>query len=265
MDARVAGAVLLGLVLALSLLAGCDSSAAATPAAFAVEWGYSGAGGPDHWARLSEENAACAKGQQQSPIDIAGYETADSERMAFSYGVADAPAMRNDGRQVHVVHAKGNTLSIGQQTFTLKSAHFHTPSEHLIDGVSFVAELHLVHANTDGDLAVVGVLFTAGETNPAAQAVLDADPATGNTATPATLVDPGDYAPEGLSYYHYPGSKTTPPCAEPVSWYVMREPRTISGEQVRNLQALSGGPNNRPIQPLGDRVIVVTEAPDVDP
>ena len=264
MDARVAGSVLLGLVLVLSLLAGCDSSADATAAASPVEWGYSGAGGPDHWARLSEENAACAKGQQQSPIDLAGYETADSERMAFSYG-GDAAAMRNDGRQVHVVYAQGNTLSIGQQTFTLKSAHFHTPSEHLIDGVSFVAELHLVHANTDGDLAVVGVLFTAGETNPAAQAVLDAAPAAGNTATPATPVDPGDYVPEGLSYYHYPGSKTTPPCTEPVSWYVMREPRTISGEQARNLQALSGGPNNRPVQPPGGRVIVVTEAPDVDP
>ena len=35
----------------------------------------------------------------------------------------------------------------------------------------------------------------------------------------------------------------------------MREPKSISPEQVDKLLALSGGPNNRPVQPIGDRVI----------
>ena len=58
----------------------------------------------------------------------------------------------------------------------LKSAHLHSPSEHLVDGESFAAELHMVHADSDGRLAVVGILFTLGEPSPVAQSILDAAP-----------------------------------------------------------------------------------------
>ena len=36
-----------------------------------------------------------------------------------------------------------------------------SPSEHTIDGKGFAAELHLVHADSSENLAVVGVLFEA--------------------------------------------------------------------------------------------------------
>ena len=64
-----------------------------------------------------------------------------------------------------------------------------------------------------------------------------------------------------LGHYQYDGSETTPPCHEPVGWYVMRDPKSISPEQVNNLLALSGGPNNRPVQPTDSRVIVIGAAP----
>ena len=41
----------------------------------------------------------------------------------------------------------------------------------------------------------------------------------------------------------------------PVDWYVVREPMSISPEQVKRLLALGGGANNRPVQPTGNRVI----------
>ena len=41
----------------------------------------------------------------------------------------------------------------------------------------------------------------------------------------------------------------------------MREPKTISAEQVDGLLALSGGPNNRPVQPRGDRRILAGGGP----
>ena len=41
----------------------------------------------------------------------------------------------------------------------------------------------------------------------------------------------------------------------------MRDPRSISPEQVNKLLSLSGGPNNRPVQPVGSRVIVIGGAP----
>ena len=37
----------------------------------------------------------------------------------------------------------------------------------------------------------------------------------------------------------------------------MQDAGTVSREQVDALMALSGGPNNRPVQPLGERRIVL--------
>ena len=55
------------------------------PPTDAVEWGYGGSGGPEDWASLSEEYATCADGQQQSPVDITGYEMTDAEPISFLY------------------------------------------------------------------------------------------------------------------------------------------------------------------------------------
>ena len=220
----------------------------------AVKWGYDGPGAPEHWASLSEEYAACADGKQQSPIDITKYEEGDAAPISFSYS-GDATAVRNDGRFVHVEYGAGNTLSVGHRTYVLKSAHLHSPSEHRIDGASFAAELHLVHADADGNLAVVGLLFTLGAPSPVVQTILDAAPAAGDTVGDGFTLNARGYVPGELDYYRYDGSKTTPPCDEPVDWYVMRQPKTISPEQVDSLLELSGGPNNRPVQPTGDRVI----------
>ena len=220
----------------------------------AVEWGYDGPGAPEHWASLSEEYATCADGQRQSPIDIAGYGGGDAPPISFVYS-GDVTAVHNDGRFVQVDFGSGNTLSAGQRTYALKSAHFHSPSEHLVDGASFAAELHLVHADADGNLAVVGMLFRLGEPSPVAQEILDAAPAAGDTVVEGFSISAAGYVPSEPGYYRYDGSKTTPPCDEPVDWYVMRQPQTISQEQADGLLVLSGGPNNRPVQPIGDRVI----------
>ena len=231
----------------------------------AVEWGYSGPGAPENWAALSPEYATCANGEHQSPIDISGSVTAGTNQpISFSY-VSNAKAVRNDGKFVHVDYAPGNILTVGQRAFTLQSAHFHSPSEHRIDGASFAAELHLVHADADGNLAVVGLLFAPGIPSPMVQEVLDAAPPAGETSSQGFALNAGGFAPEDLGYYRYDGSKTTPPCDEPVEWYLMREPMPISAEQVNRLLALSGGPNNRPVQPTGNRVITTGGASDISP
>ena len=152
-------------------------------------------------------------------------------------------------------------LKVGQRNFGLKSAHLHSPSEHRIDGVSFAAELHLVHADAGGNLAVVALLFRLGDPSPVVQAVLDVAPTAGDAVSGAITLNSGIEATNELGYYHYNGSTTTPPCEEPVGWYVMRELKTVLPEQVDNLLALSGGPNNRPVQPTGNRVILIGGAP----
>ena len=223
-----------------------------------IEWSYAGPGAPENWASLSPDFAACANGKQQSPINITGYQLGGPGPISFSYGSADA-TLRNDGRQVHADCAPGNTAMLGGREFQLISTHFHSPSEHLVNGDSFAAELHLVHADSNGRLAVVGVLFTLGAPSPVTQSILDAAPSVGasaNTSIPLT-----DSLPPELSYYRYDGSKTTPPCDEPVDWHILRQPMTISKEQVDGLLALSGGRNNRPVQTVGNRVITIGGAP----
>lgn len=220
-----------------------------------VEWAYCGPGAPEHWASLSPDFSACASGKQQSPIDITGYQPSDLPPISFSFS-SDEATLHNDGRQVRAEYGPGNVSNLGGREFHLESAHFHSPSEHLIDGRRFPAELHLVHADSRGSLAVVGLLFTLGEPSPVVLSILDAAPPLGETANariplPATL-------PPDLSYYRYDGSKTTPPCDEPVDWYVLRHPMTLSQSQVDGLLALTGGPNNRPTQPIGDRLIRVS-------
>ena len=249
-------AVLGGSGLVAALLFGCDDDdddTASQPAAAA--WGYEGPGGPEHWASLAEAYAGCA-GEQQSPVDITAYEQGDGGPLSFSYG-GGASAARYDGMFVHADFEDGSTLRAGQRTFGLKSAHLHAPSEHRIEGVEFAAELHVVHADAGGDLAVVGLLFEHGEPSPAVQAILDAAPPAGETVSEGIPLNAGAYVPGNAAYYQYAGSKTTPPCDEGVSWFVMREPRTISREQVDGLLALSGGPSNRPVQPIGGRAILL--------
>ena len=244
----------------LLAVSACGGGEYAPMTAETVEWGYDGLIGPEHWASLSEEYASCAYGKQQSPVDIAGYEEGNAGPIWFSYG-GNATSVHNDGLFVHFDYAPGNTLSFGQQSFELQSAHLHSLSEHTIDGVSFAAELHLVHADAGGNLAAVGLLFRLGEPSPMVDAILNAAPAAGDTVSDGITLNASDYAPGEKGYYQYVGSKTTPPCHEPVSWYLMHELKTISPEQVNSLLELSGGPNNRPVQPTGSRVITISSAP----
>ena len=259
-------AVLGGTGLVTALLLGCDDAdeAAGAPAAKSemgtmstdqAEWGYEGPGGPKHWATLAEAYAGCA-GVQQSPVDLTGYRQGGGGPLSFSYG-GGASAARYDGRFVHADFEDDNMLRAGERTFGLKSAHLHAPSEHRIEGAELAAELHLVHADAEGDLAVVGLLFELGQPSPLVQAILDATPPAGETATEGISLNASACVPDGSAYYSYAGSKTTPPCDEGVSWFVMREPRTISQDQVDALQALSGGPSNRPVQPIGSRAILL--------
>ncbi len=158
------------LLAAMLALAGCGGGHEPM-AANAVEWGYDGPGSPEQWASLSDEYAPCASGKQQSPVDITGCQTGDAGQISFSYS-GDAKVVRNDGKFVDVDYGPGNTLGVGHRSYELQSAHLHSPSEHRIDGMSFAAELHLVHADADGALAAVALLFEQGAPSPVVQAIL---------------------------------------------------------------------------------------------
>jgi carbonic anhydrase len=150
----------------------------------------------------------------------------------------------------------GGTLTIDDKAYQLAQLHFHTPSEHTIDGTRYPAEVHLVHAADDGQLAVVGVMFEEGDENAALAEFWNNIP---NIEEAGTVnFNAGSLLPDDRTAYTYSGSLTTPPCSEVVSWHVMETPVSISADQLETLTNMHDD-NERPIQPLNDRTVEVAQ------
>lgn len=121
-------------------------------------------------------------------------------------------------------------------------------------------ELHLVHRNEAGQLAVVGVLLNSGTTNSLIEEVWKNIPAAGKTNTVSDrLINASSLLPSrksyySKSYYSYAGSLTTPPCSEGVKWNVFVEPMTASKEQIETFTKIYQV-DARPIQPTNRRII----------
>ena len=225
-----------------------------------ARWGYVGSEGPERWGCLSDEYRLCSEGVEQSPVNIAGHVSGTGAQIGFDYR-SRATAARNNGHTVYLDFAAGNFLDVAGRRYELQGIHYHSPGEHQLDGESFAAELHLVHQDTAGNLAVVGLLFRQGESSHPVQALLDAAPPTGASAALADGPSAADYIPDTLGYFGYDGSLTTPPCTEGVRWIVMQSIGTVSQEQTQELQKLTHGRNNRPVQPIGSRTIIVSDGP----
>ena len=221
-------------------------------------WGYSADVGPKHWSMLNEKFHMCSEGQQQSPINIVESKGKDIElpKLEINYAKG-AKSVINNGHTVQVNVKDGDTLNINGEAYTLKQFHFHTPSENHINGKSFPLEAHFVHATKDGKLAVIAVMFKEGTANPTLNKIISKFPLEKNKET--KLEFSKDYLdvimPSHRDYYHFMGSLTTPPCTEHVNWFVIKEPQTATKEQISAIHKEIGMNDNRPVQPLNDRVI----------
>ena len=253
---RSLGGTLVIVALAASLVVACGSEEVVEEVTETIDWGYSGAGGPENWGSISPDNERCDSGTQQSPINITGYQQGDSPPISFSYR-KEAESVTNAGTSVSVKFPSGNRLGFGERTYQLEAIYAHTPSEHHIDGTSYPLELQLLHSQTFGDVAVVSMLYEIGDANPVVQEIIDNAPAEIGTTAVTGLLNARDFMTRDVGYYSYKGSNTTPPCAEPVDWFVMLEIGTVSQAQVDALMNLTGA-NNRPLQPLNGREIATS-------
>jgi carbonic anhydrase len=160
----------------------------------------------------------------------------------------------NNGHTIQVNYPAGSTLVLGERSFALAQYHFHSPSEHTLEGRPFPMEMHLVHKSGDGKLAVLGVFIQEGAANPAFAPVWDNLPQEKGVEVHLehVTVDVDELLPAERKGFRYQGSLTTPPCTEGVEWLVLATPITLSAEQIAAFRALVHG-NNRPIQPLNGR------------
>lgn len=129
-----------------------------------AHWGYSGTDGPEHWGKLDPTIAACAAGKNQSPIDLTGMVEGSLPEIQVRYKPGGREIV-NNGHTIRVNYTPGSTISVAGQVFELKQFHFHSPSENTIEGAHYAMEGPFVHADKDGNLAVVAVMFNKGAEN----------------------------------------------------------------------------------------------------
>lgn len=190
-------------------------------------------------------------GKMQSPIDIPSssvekMKDSSTIKLDYSSKITDA---KNNGHSIQVTDS--GTATINQRLFALKQFHFHSESEHTVDGKHYPLEAHFVNQSQDGRLAVIGVFFMEGADNKGFQEVLNDVSEDKKTE----ILDIEAMFPKNMSYYHYLGSLTTPPLTENVEWYIMKNPVEVSKKQIKKFQEFYDH-NNRNIQSLNDRVIL---------
>ncbi|MGM0215854.1 carbonic anhydrase family protein [Enterococcus sp. AZ109] len=195
-------------------------------------------------------------GMMQSPINIDTQTTKEATAKEASslnlYFNSYDRSFLNNGSNLQLF-CEGQARLNGRR-FSLVQLHFHTESEHAIDHQHFPLEGHFLYQASNGQTAVVAVLYQIGRHSPAFEQVLqqfDEEKAEGECMLD-TLV------PSDKSYFHYLGSLTAPPIIENVEWYVLKQPMSVSAEQVAAFEEIHGK-NRRDLQLLNGRTILEFE------
>jgi carbonic anhydrase len=233
-----------------------------------IEWGYEGDTGPESWGSLDESFLLCSEGETQSPIDIETANAVPADLPAFEYEYEQTEiVVINNGHTIEMEYDTGSFMRFNERLYELLQFHFHSPSEHTIDGENFAMEMHLVHLcgrclfnNEFGSITVLGVMIREGAHNDALDLFWNELPAEADSEVHLDRVfNALQILPIDQSSYRYRGSLTTPACGEDVQWLVLQEPIELSSSQIDKFKSAlflsCCFANNRPTQPLNDRVV----------
>ena len=207
-------------------------------------------------------------GLLQSPINIYSFKEKNLNKHKVTVHYQDKiKAIENLGHTVQLDFAEGSTITHNGLTYDFKQMHFHTPSEHLIDGMTFPMEMHIVNsipAQNENDVPrylVIAILFKMGQANKFIDEFLNLIPKNEHSIIrlkPGTVklndLFSGTVQQEFQSFYHYLGSLTTPPYTESVDWFIFKHIIEASPEQIESISAIEGN-NARHIQGLFGRTV----------
>jgi carbonic anhydrase len=204
---------------------------------------------------------------EQSPVNIlsdsAVSDPKQSVTLTFNTGIS---AVENLGHTIQLDFKDGSTAVADGKTYYSKQFHFHTPSEHLVDGMTFPMEMHIVNILKDSAndkhprYMVVAFLFKMGHENKFLKEFLNAIPA----GEEKDSLAPGVVNFEDLfksipgneqGYFSYKGSLTTPPFSETVDWIVKKHILEASPEQIYTIEKTEGD-NARHVQALYARKVL---------
>ncbi|KAK9921016.1 hypothetical protein M0R45_029571 [Rubus argutus] len=222
--------------------------------------------GPKYWGELRNEWEACKNGKLQSPVDLLNQVVQvrpNKGEIKLKYKPSNA-TIRNRGHDISVQWNVGDagSIEINGTDYFLQQCHWHSPSEHTIEGKRFDMELHMVHlipdATVENNIVVVAYLYKVGKPDKFLlklskdiNTMIDV-----KEERHRGVVDPRDARKGGSKFYKYIGSLTVPPCTEGVTWIVHKKLTTVSREQVELLREAVhdfAELNARPLQALNRR------------
>jgi len=208
-------------------------------------------------------------GLEQSPINIHsdGIGQDKVHHHITLYYKDEVNKVENKGTTVQLYFKEGSTIVVDDTVFNFKQCHFHTPSEHHIDGVAFPMEMHIVNmmqgiaSDSIPQYLVISVLFKEGKENKFIAEFLNSIPNEANSVKEVKvgtvrLLDLFKVVPAALKghYYQYRGSLTTPPYTETVRWYVSQFIFEASPSQIEAIRNIEGN-NARRVNALYGRVV----------
>jgi carbonic anhydrase len=233
-----------------------------------AHWSYQGETAPEHWAEI-EKDSDC-DGRSQSPVNIVAINAravGDAGELEIHYpSVTRLHDVRNNGHSIQFDFSHGDHIRYRGHEYDLKQIHFHEPAEHLLNGVRYPIEIHLVHQREDGSLAVIAIFGEEGAESRLFEFFESYLPIEVGQTKPLDLpVDLTSLLPHDTSYFSYSGSLTTPPCTGGVRWFVVRQPIAVSLESVLLLRQNMPLNNYRDEQALNGRVVTLDAAGAVVP
>lgn len=245
--------------IAAVVLSGCGRDEAGEPSPrdenTATKWSYSGKTGPERWGDLSPEYAECSEGRRQSPVDLAAATPGAVPTLTLRYAPARAVQV-NNGHVIQFDEPQDGGIVLDGRRYDLVQFHYHAPAEHVVGDEPAPMELHIVHSDANGDLAVLGVFLEDGAPNPVYERLFGRIAAEeGERIALEAPLDARELLPKSRSLYSYQGSLTTPPCSEGVRWIVFRQPIELSADQIARFTDVYSD-NARPVQPLNGRRVV---------
>ena len=196
----------------------------------------------------------------QSPINILSDRSETGKHSVTVNFEDEISKIGNLGHTVQLDFVHGSTVTFDNKTYEFKQVHFHTPSEHLIDGITYPMEMHLVNTLVEQkkgavpEYLVVAFHFKMGKRNKFIGEFINLIPKEEHETrelTPGTVklrdLFEDDRKKVIKSYYYYMGSLTTPPYSESVNWYVLKHIFEASPEQIHKINKIEGD-NARHIQ-----------------
>lgn len=221
-------------------------------------WSYQGETSPEHWVEI-EKNTSC-DGQNQSPVNIIEASTIlnpSPKDLNVMYSPTTVlNKVENNGHSIQFDFNPGDSILYKHNTYLLKQIHFHEPAEHLLNGIKYPIEIHLVHVSKDNAITVLGILGMEGKESQLFEFFESFLPLeNGEEKIIDQSLDLTSLFPDLTDFYSYSGSLTTPPCTENVNWVVFKQPIIISLEEVLRLKENMPLNNYRNEQPVNDRII----------